>query len=108
MQTSGCAGEIKFLRQQRDIAIQPEFDAGVHGHSSARRNGLTSRSKTNRSACEYWVGPVPTHILIYTLKVPGVCQLVTSLPVISAASVYPEREDLYQPDEEINWVVEVC
>src|SRR5229473_357592 len=81
MQTCGCAGEIKFLRQHRDIAIQPEFDAGVHGHSSARRNALTRRSKTNRSACEYWVGPVPTHILVYTLKVPGVFQLVTSLPV---------------------------
>src|SRR5260370_31247912 len=53
MQTCGCAGEIKFLRQDRDIAIQPEFDAGAHGHSSARRNVLTRRSKTNRSACEY-------------------------------------------------------
>src|SRR6266481_1983296 len=81
MQTCGCAGEIKFLRQHHDIAIQPQFDAGVHGHTSARRNGLTSRSKTNRSVCEYWVGPVPTHLLIYTPKVAGEFQLVTSLRV---------------------------
>ncbi len=107
MQTCGCAGEIKFLRQHRDIAIQPEFDAGVHGRSSARRNALTRRSKTNRSACEYWVGPVPTHILIYTLKVPGVFQLVMSLPATADASVYPERDDLYQGDGKINRVVGV-
>src|SRR6267378_8165824 len=102
MQPHRRASEIKLLREHSDVAIQPEFDAGVHGHSSARRNALTRRSKTNRSACEYWVGPVPTHILIYTLKVLGVFQLVTSLPAMAAASVYPEREDLYQADEEIN------
>src|SRR5258708_37246585 len=101
MQRCGRAGKINSLRQHRDIAIQPEFDAGVHGHSSARRNGLTSRSKTNRTACEYWVGPVPTHLLIYTLKVAGVFQLVTSLPGKTAASVYPERDDLYHAHEEI-------
>src|SRR5712691_9339025 len=107
MQTCGCAGEIKFLRQHCDIAIQPEFDAGVHGHSSARRNGLPNHSKTNRSACEYWVGPVPTHILIYTLKVPGVFLLDTLLPATTTASVYPERADLYQADGKINRVVGV-
>src|SRR6266478_5232195 len=107
MQTCGCAGEIKFLCQHRDIAIQPEFDAGVHGHSSARRNALRKRSKTNRSSCEYWLGPVPTHILIYTLKVAGVFQLVTSLSAALAASVYPERDDLYQADGKINRVAGV-
>ena len=108
MQTCGSAGEIQLFRKHDDIAIESKFDAGVHGHSSARRNGLTSRSKTNRSACEYWVGPVPTHLLIYTLKVAGVFQLVTSLRVMRAVSVYPESDDLYQANEEINWVGEVC
>jgi hypothetical protein len=107
MQTCGCAGEIEFLRQHRNIPIEPEFDAGVHGHSSARRNGLNEPFQNDRSACEYWVGPVPTHILIYTLKVPGVFQLVTSLPAPLAASVYPERDDLYQGDGKINGVVGV-
>src|SRR5260370_18069442 len=104
MQTCGCAGEIKFLRQHRDIAIQPEFDAGVHEHSSARRNGLTRRSNTNRSACEYWVGPVPTHLLIYTLKAPGAFHLVTSLPEGTAASVYPEDGKLYHTHKKIKCV----